>query len=86
LGFLFFVALQEATKGGYENWKVWANMVVAAIDTGAFHDAIIAIKRILELNKPFDDAQIISILGDSIVAGISDQAGQSGSQRNKNKF
>ncbi len=57
---------------------MWANVVVAAIEVGAFHDAIVAIGRILQLGKPFDDAQIISILGDAVVSGLPDHAGQSG--------
>lgn len=69
--------MQEATKGGYENWRVWCNMVVAALDVGAFRDAILAVTRVLELGQPFDDARVLTVLGDAVAHGLPDRAGES---------
>eukprot|EP00040_Diaphanoeca_grandis_P002477 m.21845 g.21845 ORF g.21845 m.21845 type:complete len:896 (-) comp13567_c0_seq1:184-2871(-) len=57
-----FYALREAVKFEYNNWKVWDNYVATAVDVGAFVEVILAIGRLIDIKKGFDDHEILHIL------------------------
>lgn len=67
-----FFALKEATKYEYQNWKVWDNICGVSLDIGAFADTIIAINRVLDLRKSFDDWQVLSLLIAAITSSEHD--------------
>eukprot|EP00048_Salpingoeca_helianthica_P012131 m.175032 g.175032 ORF g.175032 m.175032 type:complete len:160 (-) comp15332_c0_seq7:577-1056(-) len=57
-----FLALKEAIRAEYENWKVWENLCAVAIDVGAFNDVIFSFNRIFDLKKSFGDHEILNLV------------------------
>lgn len=57
-----FRTLQEALKNDYENSKIWQNLIVVAIDVGAYSEVIHAWNRLIDIDKKYEDDEIMNIL------------------------
>ena len=57
-----FRTLQEALKNDYENSKIWRNLIVVAIDVGAYSEVIHAWNRLIDIDKRYEDDEIMNIL------------------------
>lgn len=67
-----FVALRQALKQEYENWKIWQNYLYIATDLGELGEAIKAMERLVELRWQRDkgdsvDLEVLNILTDQAV-------------------
>jgi hypothetical protein len=45
----------------FDQWQVWENLGLIAVDVGAFRDAIHAGVRLLEIRKRFDDYDVCAL-------------------------
>lgn len=59
--------LREAIKCNYEEWKVWDNFMVVAMDIGALDDVITAWHRLLDLKTSHKDDKVLSALTFSLI-------------------
>lgn len=57
-----FRTLQEALKNDYENSKIWRNLIVVSIDVGAYGEVIHAWNRLIDIDKKYEDDEIMNIL------------------------
>lgn len=63
-----FRTLQEALKNDYENSKIWQNLIVVAIDVGAYSEVIHAWNRLIDIDKKYEDDEIMNILVNELCA------------------
>merc|ERR1711936_87271 len=72
--------LQEAVRCDFENWKIWDNMMVIAVDIGVFDDTIRAYNRIIDLKKTHVDKDVLGILVKAVNGDVEDCSGQGSSK------
>jgi hypothetical protein len=66
-----FYALKEAAKYQYENWQLWDNICTISLRVKSYFDTMLAIGRVLDIKKAFDDWQVLGLL----VRGILEKTG-----------
>ncbi|KAI0220908.1 hypothetical protein L0F63_004618, partial [Massospora cicadina] len=76
-----FLALQQALRQNYANWKMWTNFLYIALDLGHFSDALRAMEHIVDLRweackEKCVDSEILSILINAVVTDATDASGQ----------
>uniref|UniRef100_A0A6G1SLV1 Tetratricopeptide repeat protein 27 n=1 Tax=Aceria tosichella TaxID=561515 RepID=A0A6G1SLV1_9ACAR len=59
--------LREAIKCNYEEWKIWENFMLVAVEVGALDDVIIAWHRLIDIKGSHKDDQVMSALTYSIL-------------------
>ncbi|ESK98049.1 tetratricopeptide repeat domain 27 [Moniliophthora roreri MCA 2997] len=73
---LAFRALKQGLKHSYENWRMWSNYMVIAVDVGELAEACRALGRIIQLtsNKsiPVVDEDVLDRLVNAITRAPSD--------------
>jgi len=72
--------LQEAVRCDFENWKIWDNMMVIAVDIGVFDDTIRAYNRIMDLKKTHVDKDVLEILVKAVTDDVEDCSGNPSSK------
>ncbi|KAJ9067553.1 hypothetical protein DSO57_1038035 [Entomophthora muscae] len=80
-----FLALQQALRQNYANWKMWSNFLCIALDLGHFSDAIRAMERVVDLQwesrkEKCVDREILSILINAVATDTIDSNGQGASR------
>ncbi|CAK1581529.1 unnamed protein product [Parnassius mnemosyne] len=76
-------ALMEALRFNYDNWKLWENIIIVSMDTGHFEDVLRGIHRILDLQKKFEDVEVLSLLVRGIIQDSKDADGNSAARLRK---
>ncbi|KAJ3985128.1 hypothetical protein F5890DRAFT_1439723 [Lentinula detonsa] len=83
---LAFRALKEGLKRSYDNWRMWSNYMIIAVDVGELAEACRALGRVVEetSNKPDDvilDEDVLDRLVNAVTRVSSDpqEAGDSSS-------
>uniref|UniRef100_A0A5K3EQB8 TPR_REGION domain-containing protein n=2 Tax=Mesocestoides corti TaxID=53468 RepID=A0A5K3EQB8_MESCO len=66
--------LKEATKWNYESWRIWENILLVAVDEGAFGDAITAYHRLIDLRQKHTDPQVLGMLTKAVCENLPDNA------------
>jgi hypothetical protein len=61
-----FRSLQEAVKHSRQNWRIWENLLVIAMDVGEYQYAIYALDEILEL-KTSVDIKVLEVINHLIL-------------------
>lgn len=64
--------LQEAIKYNYEEWRLWENYLLVAVDVGAFEDAIRSCHRLIDIKGVYQDDQVIDILTNAVLKDLPD--------------
>lgn len=75
---LAFRALKQGLKFNYENWRMWNNYLIVAIDVGEFSEACTALGRIVEQRADKDGA---SCVDEEVLERLVSAATQSTSQK-----
>merc|ERR1711935_756179 len=60
---------------GFENWKVWDNLMVIATDVAVFDDVIRSYNRILDLKDTHIDNEVLKILVKAVSDNLTDNSG-----------
>lgn len=76
---LAFRALKQGLKYRYENWRMWSNYMVVAVDVGELFEACHAQARIVEersakIGAESVDEDVLSRLVDAVTGAASDAA------------
>ncbi|KJA29551.1 hypothetical protein HYPSUDRAFT_174219 [Hypholoma sublateritium FD-334 SS-4] len=68
---LAFRALQRGLRSAYENWRMWANFAVVALDVGELAEAARAVGRVVEQTegKAGVDVDVLDRLVDAVARG-----------------
>lgn len=66
-----FYAFKEASKCDHGNWRVWENLVVAAVDVGAFIDACMGIQELVRIRGGFNDGEVLRIIARGMTIPIA---------------
>ncbi|KAI0774695.1 TPR-like protein [Trametes elegans] len=80
---LAFRALQQGLKFSYDNWRMWANYMVVAMDVGEFSEACRALARIVEERAAKDgaacvDEDVLDKLVDAVTRGTGEASTAAG--------
>ncbi|KAF7722546.1 hypothetical protein EC973_002970 [Apophysomyces ossiformis] len=72
-----FLALKQATKLKFDNWKMWQNLLFVAVDVGQFADAIWAMQRVVDLRwdkvrEQAVDTQVLRLIVESVIQNWKD--------------
>ncbi|CAO3628801.1 unnamed protein product [Cunninghamella blakesleeana] len=72
-----FLALKQACKLKYDNWKMWQNLLYVSMDIGQFADAIWAMQRVIDLTwdklrEQSVDLQVLQLLVDGVIQNKKD--------------
>ncbi|ORX47455.1 TPR-like protein [Hesseltinella vesiculosa] len=78
-----FLALKQASKLKFDNWKIWNNLLLIAVDVGQFADAMWAMQRVVDLrwDKVRDqavDLQVLQMIVESVIQNWPDVHNQDG--------
>ncbi|XP_041977434.1 tetratricopeptide repeat protein 27 [Aricia agestis] len=76
-------ALMEALKFNYDNWKLWENVIIVSMDTGHFEDVLRGCHRLLDIQRKFDDVEVLTLLVNAIVQDHKDADGNSSARLRK---
>ncbi|KAI1795004.1 TPR-like protein [Ganoderma leucocontextum] len=82
---LAFRALKQGLKVSYENWRMWSNYMIVALDVGELSEACRALGRIVEERAAKDgaacvDEDVLDRLVDAAARGPGDGAGEGASE------
>ncbi|KAH9899392.1 tetratricopeptide repeat domain 27 [Cubamyces lactineus] len=71
---LAFRALKQGLKYSYDNWRMWANYMIVAVDIGEFSEACRALARVVEERAAKDgaacvDEDVLDKLVDAVTRG-----------------
>jgi tetratricopeptide (TPR) repeat protein len=78
-----FTCLGQAVKHSYDNWRIWINYMVVAVDVGELSEACRALGRLVEMRGLKDgeaavDIDVLERLVDAVTRGATDsQNGES---------
>ncbi|KAG9101847.1 hypothetical protein FRC06_002550 [Ceratobasidium sp. 370] len=75
---LAFRALKQGLKYSYENWRMWQNYIVVAVDVGELSEACRALGRLVELRAEKDgsasvDVEVLERLVDAVTRAPPDE-------------
>ncbi|XP_049867061.1 tetratricopeptide repeat protein 27 [Pectinophora gossypiella] len=76
-------ALIEALRFNYDNWKLWENVIIVSMDTGHFEDVIRGVHRVLDIQRKFDDVEVLTLLTRAIVQDAKDADGHGAARLRK---
>jgi hypothetical protein len=87
---LAFRALRQGLKFSYENWRMWANYMVVAVDVGELAEAARAVSRVVEERAEKDDAgcvdeEVLERLVDAVTRVPADQPADDAAGRSPNE-
>lgn len=74
--------LQEAIKCNYDQWKLWDNYMIVALDIGSFEEVIRSYHRLIDIKRSHEDDQVIALLTDAVVNGTNDMNGNNAGRLN----
>ncbi|EIW61519.1 tetratricopeptide repeat domain 27 [Trametes versicolor FP-101664 SS1] len=77
---LAFRALKQGLKYAYDNWRMWTNYMIVAVDVGEFSEACRALTRVVEHRAAKDGAACVDedVL-DKLVDAVTRGTGEAGS-------
>ncbi|XP_072943862.1 tetratricopeptide repeat protein 27 [Epargyreus clarus] len=76
-------ALMEALRFNYDNWKLWENVILVSMDTGNFEDVMRGCHRLLELQRKYEDVEVLRLLVRAIVQDSLDADGNNAARLRK---
>ncbi|KAJ8463423.1 hypothetical protein ONZ51_g10261 [Trametes cubensis] len=79
---LAFRALKQGLKYSYDNWRMWANYMIVAVDIGEFSEACRALARVVEERAAKDgaacvDEDVLDKLVDAVTRGSGEASTES---------
>ncbi|KAH9854886.1 tetratricopeptide repeat domain 27 [Lenzites betulinus] len=82
---LAFRALKQGIKYSYDNWRMWANYMIVAMDVGELSEACRALTRVVEERATKDgaacvDEDVLDKLVDAVTRGTAESPAVSGTQ------
>jgi hypothetical protein len=69
-------ALKQATKCNYEEWKVWENLMVIALQCVDLEWTIMAFNRLIDLKGSYADDMVLRLLVDLVCDDKWDKMGK----------
>ncbi|KAI0329639.1 TPR-like protein [Cubamyces sp. BRFM 1775] len=80
---LAFRALKQGLKYSYDNWRMWANYMIVAVDIGEFSEACRALARVVEERAAKDGAACVDedVL-DKLVDAVTRGSGEASTEGN----
>ncbi|KAF7317885.1 hypothetical protein MKEN_00876400 [Mycena kentingensis (nom. inval.)] len=74
---LAFRALKQGLRAAYENWRMWYNYMIVAMDVGELSEAARALGRVVDMHGADGlDIDVVEKLVDAVTRGDSDAAAE----------